>query len=305
MLSRRRGRDRRMTTGTYYQMDATGKVVVVTGGSRGIGQEIAKAFMERGAAVAIADILYEEDHKVRSGEDRPGFLELRTDITDEDSVARCFEQVRAAFGTVDILVNNAGIMYKDPVEQTDLAKWNRIVEVNLTGAMLCAKKAVPLMKKQRWGRIINISSMMAQLGAETHSAYCATKAGLHQLTKVWAAECAPYGITVNSICPGWVYTPMVVKFIERLAHVHQIDMEEALRKIFSLIPQRRFLDPAEIAFAALFLASELAKGVSGTAIFMDTGLSSTMPLGIHSPVDKDYGMDEVKRVLSGETPSQG
>jgi 3-hydroxybutyrate dehydrogenase len=271
-----------------YQINVQDKVVLVTGGSRGIGRGIADAFYAKGAKVAIADILVDVDQEQ--------LFIVKTDVTDEVSVEEMVNQVINKFGRIDILVNNAGIMYKDLVENIDLAKWNRLIEINLTGTMLCTKKVVPYLKKQGWGRIINISSMMAVTSAETYSAYCAAKAGVFQLTKVWAAELASYGVTVNSICPGWVYTPMVVGFLERIAALHETDIEGALKKIFSLVPQKRLISPAEIAFIALFLASELAKGINGADIVVDTGLTAMMPLGIHAKSDELSLQMEAKRM---------
>lgn len=279
-----------------YQINVQGKVALVTGGSQGIGQEIVKAFLANGAKVAIADISLGEYQYLKGGEKEKKVFAVKTDVTDEVSVEEMVNQVITKFGSIDILINNAGIMYKEQVEKIDLAKWNRLIGVNLTGTMLCAKKVVPYLKKQGWGRIINISSMMALTSAETYSAYCAAKAGVLQLSKVWAAELAPYGITVNSICPGWVYTPMVVDFLERIAKIHETDIEGALKKILSLVPQKRLIAPAEIAFIALFLASELAKGINGAGIIVDTGLTAMMPLGIHIKSDDSSLQIETEKI---------
>jgi len=263
------------------------RCALVTGGSSGIGKEISKTFLRNGARVAIVDLYITDEVKKELDQIMPGAALLyRGDVTDDVFINEVVEDVVKKWGAVDILINNAGIMYKALVEDINLNQWRRIIEVNLTAPMICTKRVVPLMKQSKWGRIINISSMMALIGAETYSAYAATKAGLLQLTKVWAIELATDGITVNAICPGWVESPMLENaFIKRIAEIHKIDREGALNKIFSLIPQRRFIGQSEIAFLALFLSSEMARGINGTGIVIDTGLTAGMPAGIHRKIE--------------------
>jgi 3-hydroxybutyrate dehydrogenase len=263
------------------------RCALVTGGASGIGKEITRTFISNGAKVAVIDLYITDEIKQELDQMMPeAALFYKGDATDDVFINEVVEDIVKKWGAIDILINNAGIMYKALVEDINLNQWKRIIEVNLTAPMICTKKVVPFMKQRRWGRIINISSMMALIGAETYSPYAATKAGLLQLTKVWAIELARDGITVNAICPGWVESPMLENaFIKRIAEIHKIDREEAINKIFSLIPQRRFIGQSEIAFLALFLASEMARGINGAGIVIDTGLTAGMPAGIHRKIE--------------------
>lgn len=268
------------------ELDVKDRCVVVTGGTSGIGKEISKTFINNGAKVAIIDIsINSEVSREMEGIAFNSMLLAKGDVTNEDSINGVVDDIVKKWKTIDILINNAGIIYKALVEDTDIFQWRRLIDINLTGPMICTKKVVPVMKRQKWGRIINISSMMALIGAETYGAYAAAKAGLLQLTKVWATELASDGITVNAICPGWVETPMVGGFIQRIADVHSTSREEAIKKIFALVPQKRFIDPKEIASLALFLASDMAKGINGAGIVIDTGLTAGMPAGLHRKLE--------------------
>lgn len=268
------------------EIDVKDRCVVVTGGMSGIGKEISKTFIYNGAKVAIVDIIINSE-VIREMEQfgNDSVFSAKGDVTNEDSINGVIDDIVKKWNTIDILINNAGVIYKALIENTDVFEWRRLIDINLTGPMICTKKVVPFMKREKWGRIINISSMMAIIGAETYGAYAAAKAGLLQLTKVWATELASDGITVNAICPGWVETPMVGGFIQRIANIHNTSREEAIEKIFSLVPQKRFIDPKEIASLALFLASDMAKGINGAGIVIDTGLSAGMPAGLHRKLE--------------------
>ena len=158
------------------------------------------------------------------------------------------------------------------MEQIDLERWKEVLEVNLTGPMVCTRAVVPLMKAQRWGRVINMSSMQALIGTPTYSAYSATKAAVSELTKVWAAELAPHGITVNAICPSYVETPMMERSVARVAAEQGIDTAAALARFLESIPQGRLLRREEIAFHAIYLASSLAEGVTGHDLVVAAGM---------------------------------
>jgi NAD(P)-dependent dehydrogenase (short-subunit alcohol dehydrogenase family) len=181
------------------------------------------------------------------------------------------EKTLAVYGRIDILVNNAGIIYKSDIENIEIESWQRLLDVNLTGAVLCTRAVVPEMKKQMWGRIINMSSMQAFMGTPAYSAYTASKAGLSGLTRVWAAELAPFQVTVNAICPSYVETPMMAASIDRLAREKSISTEAAMAHFTAPIPQNRILQPEEIAFSALFLSSPLAQGVTGHDLVVAAG----------------------------------
>lgn len=266
-----------------HNIDLAKRCALITGGASGIGKEISKLFLTEGAKVAVLDQHIEpEVMEEYQSQWSDSVLCLPGDVSAEASVDSVVQRVIEKWGAIDILVNNAGVIYKDLAEDTDITKWKQVLDINLTGPMICTKKVLPLMKKRKWGRIINISSMFAVTAAETFGAYAASKAGLVQLTKVWALEVARDGITVNAICPGWVDTPMIKENLpSRIAKIHNIDREEALNKIFSFVPQRRFIDPSEIASLSMYLASDVARGINGAAIVVDTGLSAGMPAGLH------------------------
>ncbi|MBP1779599.1 MAG: D-beta-hydroxybutyrate dehydrogenase [candidate division NC10 bacterium] len=248
-----------------YSLRMDGRVCVVTGGSRGIGAEIVAAFAAMGGQVIVFD---------REAPEKPpgGVAFVQADVTDEASVRMAVSEVTARWERVDVLINNAGIINKALVEDLPLDDWNRLLGVNLTGAALCAKYVVPLMKRHRWGRIINMSSMQAFMGTATYSAYAVSKAGIHALTRVWARELVEYNATANSICPSFAHTPMGDAFIKRTAAQRGVTEKEAMEFILAPVPQKRFIEPAEIAFTALFLCQELARGISGSAILVDAGM---------------------------------
>jgi NAD(P)-dependent dehydrogenase (short-subunit alcohol dehydrogenase family) len=246
-------------------LDLTGRVALVTGGSGGIGEAIVANLLKAGAKVVVADLRLE----MRSGAAEPLFIE--TDVIDENSVRKCSLEVLDKYGRIDILVNNAGIMYKDFIDDLDMGRWRKLLEVNLTGPTICTKIIAPIMKHQKWGRIINTSSVQAYLATPKYSAYTASKAALSQLTKVWATELAPFHITVNALCPSYVRTPMMEKTIKTTQETKQITREEAIALLVEPILQKRLLEPDEIAFWVTVLCSEQAKGLTGADIAVSGG----------------------------------
>jgi NAD(P)-dependent dehydrogenase (short-subunit alcohol dehydrogenase family) len=249
------------------EINVENRVAVVTGGAQGIGGVIAECLAKAGARVVVADLNAPEGEARHKG---PKFI--RTDITNPESVSSMVNDMVSSFGGVDILVNNAGIMYKSLVEGIDFEQWNQLLSVNVTGAVICTAAVVPHMKKQMWGRIVNMSSMQAFLGSPTYSAYTASKAGLSGLTRVWAAELAPYNITVNALCPSYAETPMMERSVAQMAREKNISKEEALARFVEPIPQKRILKAEEIAFAVLYLCSPLARGVTGHDMVIAAGM---------------------------------
>jgi len=225
------------------------KVALVTGGGRGIGREIALMFAAEGARVAVSarngKQLEEVISEIKgSGGEAAG---ITGDVSDREQARKMVAETRARFGRLDILVNNAGIMQAGPFATFDPDDWRRVIEVNLLGTFYCAREAVPIMIEQGWGRIINIASRSGKIGIPYLTAYVASKHGVVGLTKALAEEIAPFGITVNAICPGTVQTDMVPQTVkERLGSL--------------LIP------PGHIADLALYLATEGASSINGEAI---------------------------------------
>lgn len=226
------------------------------------------------------------------GTDTSHVIHYTVDVSRREAIGGVVDEVLRNFGRIDILVNNAGVAHVDPVGAIDFERWAQLMAVNVTGAAASADAVVPHMRRAGWGRIVNMSSAWSLMGVQTYSAYGASKAAIRQLSKVWAAELAPYGITVNSICPGWIKTPLLPRFIDRLAALHDKPVERVLEDVLHLVPQKRFLDAAEVAHCALFLASDMAKGITGTEIVIDAGLTSTLPDGLftkRSQAAPDYG----------------
>jgi len=249
-----------------------GKVAIVTGAATGIGQAIAVAFACEGAAVAVDFVGAPgkaDDTLTRIKSAGGKAIAVSADVSDPVQVQNLMDQTVKAFGRIDIMVNNAGLEYKHPFLEFPLEHWNKIIAVDLTGPFLCAQAAARQMVKQGQngqgggGRIINISSVHEDLPMITNAPYCAAKGGLRMLTRTICVELAPYGITVNNIGPGAIYTP-----IDADIQAHP-DIEKAL---MAEIPLGRWGKPEEIAGLTLFLASDAAAYITGSTYFMDGGM---------------------------------
>ncbi|TFB67462.1 SDR family NAD(P)-dependent oxidoreductase [Cryobacterium sp. Hz9] len=218
---------------TPHHRASTGRGVVVTGGSSGIGRAIAEAFVANGDRVVVLD---------RAGTDIGAII---VDVSQEDSVRAAFATARQRLGTIDVLVNSAGLLTESPLQDMTLAMWNETLSVDLTGVFLCCREVVGEMRQQKWGRIINIASQLAIKGGTGLSHYSAAKAGVVALTKSLALEIASDNVLVNSIAPGPIETPLVQGISE--------DWKSAKR---AELPLGRFGVAAEVAPTALLLASE-------------------------------------------------
>ncbi|MFD1606959.1 SDR family oxidoreductase [Oceanobacillus luteolus] len=244
-----------------------GKVAVVTGGSRGIGKAVAKEFAEEGAKVAILDVdenLYETEKEFIDNQYE--FLALRVDITDEQQTDLAIEQIAGEFGSVDILVNNAGITRDDLLFKMSSEHWRQVLDVHLTGSFHVTKAAQKYMVEQKYGRIINISSRSA-LGNRGQANYAAAKAGLQGFTKTLAIELGKFGITVNSVAPGFIETEMTKATAERVGK----SFEEFKNERIKQIPVGRGGKPEDIANAVAFFADEKASFVNGQVMYVAGG----------------------------------
>jgi len=246
------------------ERELSGRVASVTGAGVGIGAGIAVALAEAGAAVAVADVDVATAASTARGIEAKGgrALAVRVDVSDAAQVRNMVERTAEAFGSVDILVNNAGIATTQLVEDLDEIAWRRVLEVNLTGAFLCSKAVLPLMREKGWGRIVNIASVAAKRISFTGAAsYTASKAGLLGFTRHLAYEVAALGINVNAICPG----PTLTAMYERNAD------EGTRRERVAMVPKGRFLTPDDTGRVAVFLCSESADTLCGLAIDVDGG----------------------------------
>jgi 3-hydroxybutyrate dehydrogenase len=252
-----------------------GKVVLITGGGRGIGRAIALAFAREGADVAVFARTENEVRRVaKEVRDDCGVRAIYAvcDVADVESVRAAFTRAAEEFGRgADILVNNAGIAESTPVVKTTDEFWQRHLAINLSGTFYCMRAALPSMLERGWGRIINIASIAGKTGAPYIAAYSASKHGVLGLTRSCALEVATKGITVNAICPGYVETDMTERAIENIAARTGKPSTEARAIIEQMSPQRRLITTEEVAALALLLASHEGRGINGQAINVDGG----------------------------------
>jgi len=245
-----------------------GKVAIVTGGGSGIGKAISESLAKNGARVAVAS--RNPSHLEAAAElfkrlDRP-LLTIQMDVRKKEQAQKAVDSVVATWGGVDILVNNAGISGLNRMDDPDDSRWHDIINTNLTGTYLITKEILKVMKDHSDGRIINISSVLGKFGVPGYSAYCASKHGMIGFTRALALEVVNRGITVNTICPGWVETEMARLGIEESAAYQGISADEFKRQAVEAVPIRRFLEADEVAHLVCYLASPKASGITGQAI---------------------------------------
>jgi NAD(P)-dependent dehydrogenase (short-subunit alcohol dehydrogenase family) len=250
--------------------DLTGRVALVTGAAHGLGREIAGLFVKRGARVVIADL------DAEGAQDAAGTLggeaarAVACDVTSSDEVAAAVETATSAFGGLDVLVNNAGVEIVEPLfEQSEEEFW-RLMEINVKGVWLGMKHALPALTESR-GSIVNMASIAGIGGAPLFGSYCASKAGVVQLTRVAALELREVGIRVNAVCPGFVGTAMVERLVPAVEALVGMPFEDVVN-----VKQGRLGTPAEVAEMVAFLASDEASFTTGAHYVLDGGLTGSL-----------------------------
>lgn len=242
-----------------------GKTAWITGGTKGLGFQMANALAGAGANIIVSSRHQEEAasaakkiaeaHGVKT-------LGIAADVVQVDEINALVELAEKNFGGIDILVNNAGINIRKPTIEMSLDEWEQVMDINLTGPFICSKAVAPGMIRRKWGRIINMSSMLGLIGLAARPPYTASKGGLILLTKTQALEFAEHGITVNAICPGPFATEMNLPLLNN---------PEAYRAFVAKIPIGRWGEMREIDGCVIFLASQAASYVTGTTLVVDGG----------------------------------
>jgi len=250
------------------------KVAIVTGSTSGIGLGIAKVLAKQGANIVLNGFgKPDEVEAIRAGIERDHDVRAiydGADMSKGDAVRGLVAATVEKLGRVDILVNNAGIQFTAPIEEFPAEKWDAILAINLSAAFHGIAAAVPQMRKQRWGRIINIASAHGLVGSTHKAAYVAAKHGLVGLTKVVGLETAGTGITANAVCPGWVLTPLVEKQIAAIAAEKKISLDDAKASLLGQKqPSQTFVTPEQLGGTVAFLCSPAADQITGTAIAVD------------------------------------
>lgn len=254
-------------------MKFTGRVALVTGGGRGIGAEIARSLAREGAVVAVSartpsEVKAVADEIVKLGGQARPFI---ADLSQADQGPALVARVAAALGPLDFLINNAGIASSAPVAKISLEEWNRIFAVNVTATFLCTQAALPAMVERGSGRIVNIASVAARVGARYIAAYAASKHAVLGFTRCVAAEVAAFGVTANAVCPGFVDTEMVAQSVSRIVAKTGMPSDQALETIKNQSPQKRLLTSPEVAAMVSLLCSEEGRGINGQALVLDGG----------------------------------
>ncbi len=257
-------------------MSLKGKTAIVTGATSGIGLAIARAFAAKGINVLL-DGFGDPDENRKVAEGIAKEFGVKTsyspaDMAKPEEIAGMVAQAEKDLGPVDILVNNAGIQYVSPVEDFPPEKWDQIIAINLSSAFHCTRLVVPGMKSRKWGRIINTASAHSLIASPFKSAYVSAKHGIAGFTKTIALEVATFGVTVNCISPGYVWTPLVERQIPDTMKARNMSKEDVIEKVLlQAQPTKEFVTVDQVAALATFLCSDDASQITGANLSMDGG----------------------------------
>ena len=257
-------------------MSLKGKNALITGSTSGIGLAYAKALAGAGAGVMINGF----GDAAAVEEERAGLEKLSgakalydsADMSEAEQITAMVKRAQAELGSVDILISNAGIQHVSPVEEFPPEKWEAVLAINLSATFYLMRAAIPGMKARKWGRIITTASAHSLVASPNKSAYVAAKHGVAGLTKTVALETAQFGITVNCISPGYVWTPLVENQIPDTMRTRNLTREQVMNDVLlSAQPTKEFVHPDQVAALALFLCSEEARSITGANLSMDGG----------------------------------
>jgi 3-hydroxybutyrate dehydrogenase len=250
------------------------KVTIVTGSASGVGLDTAKTFAQNGAKIVLSDINEKalKEAVANFKEENFDVIGIKCDVSNENDIKNLIAKTVEHYGTVHIFISNAGIQHVSNIEDFSTEKYELMLKIMLVAPFIAIKELFPIMKKQKWGRIINMASINGLIGFAGKAGYNSAKHGLLGLTKVAALEGALHNITVNALCPGYVDTPLVRNQLIDLAKTRGVSLEEVLEKvIYPLVPQKKLLSTEEVANYAMFAASEQAKSITGQALVIDGG----------------------------------
>ena len=245
------------------------KSAIVTGGASGIGKSIVEALSQKGYNVVVADI--NEKAGLLVAKKVNGFF-IKVDLAVQESCLRLVNETIKEFGRIDILINNAGFQHVSPIEDFPEEKWNQMLSVMLTAPFLLTKYVWPYMKKQKWGRVVNIASIHGMVASSNKAGYISAKHGLIGLTRASALEGGSHGITINALCPAYVQTPLVENQIADQARVHKISEEEVVENIMlKSAAIKKIIAPGDIAAVVLLLCSDSGASITGACWTIDGG----------------------------------
>ncbi|MFJ4264808.1 SDR family NAD(P)-dependent oxidoreductase [Paenarthrobacter nicotinovorans] len=250
-------------------MQLKNKTAIITGGGQGIGGGIVQRFLEEGARVAVVQRRPLEP----AWADRPGVTGIQADLGDPSSITVVARQAAEALGGIDILVNNAGIMFERRVESLQLEEWDRMMALNLRAPLFLAQAVLPHMRKRGGGSIINIGSIEGLAANPGHTAYCASKAGVHGLTRAMAVDLGKDNIRCNAIAPGWISSELSDNYLEA-----QADPTAARQALDGLHPAGRVGQPEDVGNVAVFLAGGQSTFMTGEVVVLDGGRTAKLPL---------------------------